>query len=754
MSLRKWTSNSPAITAHIPAELRDERTTFSLDSSSAPIKTLGLQWQPVDDVFRYSAPKWSNEGPISRRIVLSDTARLYDPLGLVGPVVVLAKLFVQALWRAMRNWDDPLNEAGQHHWLQFRNSLDGLSAISIPRWAMPASVLVSTEVHGFCDASEKAYGACIYIRTVSTDGMIAVRLLAAKSKVAPIGDSKRQKRICLPRLELSSALLLSHLYNKVQTSTALKVKTIFWTDSMITPTGFVLLHHGGKLSSQIESPRENSITAGTNEIFTIRSSFPALVRIVALLRRFSHNSKPSNRTDRRSGFLQTLELIEASNNLVRLAQNEVFAKDIAAVATHGQVETNSKLRNLAPILVDGILRLQGRLRHAAISNDRKHPIILPARHPLTISIVSYYHLKNLHAGPQLLAACVREKFWPPRLQDLARSVVHSCVSCFRCRPRNLDQLMGDLPLERVTPSLPFLNKGVDLCGPFQYRKAKKTPPIKCFVAIFVCLVTKAVHMELVYDLSTSAFKAALHRFISQRGKPSLIECDNATNFRGAAKELKELGKQFRSQQHQDGIVHQCADEGINFKFIPPRSPNFGGLWEAAVKSFKNHFRRTVGNSVLSQDEFVTLLARIEACLNSRPLTPLSSDPNDLEVLTPGHFLVHRPLTCFPEPDLSDVPRNRLDRYQQNQELLRRIWKRWAADYLSGLHPRTKWTRIRDNVNIGTMVLLKEDGLPPLKWKYGRISNIVRGDDGNIRVVDVRTAGGEYRRAIAKICVLP
>ncbi|XP_062713268.1 uncharacterized protein LOC134290212 [Aedes albopictus] len=808
--------------------LRDERTTLSLESPSAPIKTLGLQWQPMDDEFRYSVPKWSEDGPISRRIVLSDTARLYDPLGLIGPVVVLAKLFVQTLWRSSKNWDDPLGESEQQHWLEFRNSLDGLATISIPRWAAPASVLVSIEVHGFCDASEKAYGACLYLRTVSTDGSIAVRLLAAKSKVAPLGDSKKQKRICLPRLELSSALLLSHLYHKVQSSTALNAKSIFWTDSMITlhwlrstpsrwktfianrvsevqhlTTSGIWAHVPGienpadiisrgmypaqlqettswwngppwlsqpsrfwppltpqpsvDIPSELLEERAVSLPVQVhppNEIFSIRSSFPALVRIVALLRRFYHNSKPCNRSNRRTGFLQTSELAEATDNLVRLAQHETFAKDLAAVAKHGQVDSNSDLRTLTPILVDGILRLRGRLRNAAISECRKHPIILPARHPLTTSIVSYYHLKNLHAGPQLLASCVREKFWPLRLRDLARSVVHSCVSCFRCRPRNLEQLMGDLPPERVTPTLPFINTGVDLCGPFQYRKIRKASPIKCFVAIFVCLVTKAVHVELVYDLSTAAFIAALHRFIARRAKPSLIECDNATNFRGTARELKELAKQFRSQQHQGEVVNRCADEGIIFKFIPPRSPNFGGLWEAAVKSFKQHFRRTVGNSVLSQDEFVTLLTRIEACLNSRPLTPLSTDPNDLEVLTPGHFLVHRPLTCFPEPDLSEVPRTRLDRYQENQELLRRIWKRWSTDYLSGLHPRTRWTRVRDNVAEGTMVLLKEDDLPPLKWKYGRISNIFRGDDGNIRVVDVRTADGEYRRGIAKICVLP
>ncbi|XP_055615223.1 uncharacterized protein LOC129761523 [Toxorhynchites rutilus septentrionalis] len=637
-------------------------------SSSEPLKT-----------FELTTVTYEN---ITRRTVLSDTAKLFDPLGLIGPVIVLAKIFVQSLWRTSTSWDNPLDEYQQQHWLEFRSSLQGLVSITIPRWATPSFNRVVLEMHGFCDASEKAYGACLYLRVVSNDGRIAVRLLTAKSKVAPLGDSKKHKRICLPRLELSSALLLSHLYHKVQASTTLNVKTIFWTDSMITlhwlrstpsrwktfianrvsevqhltqsgiwahvpgienpadiisrgmrpaqlqetaswwngppwlsqPSRFwppLIPQTSVELPSEMLEERTVSLPVRVhppNEIFFLRSSFPALVRLIALLRRFINNSKLINRSNRRYGFLQASELAEASNNLVRLAQLESFSKDIAAVAKNGQVDSHSDLRTLAPILINGILRLRGRLRHAAISEDSKHPIILPARHPLTTSIVTYYHLKNLHAGPQLLVACVREKFWPLRIRNLARSVVHSCVNCFRCRPRTLDQIMGDLPSERVTPTLPFLNTGVDLCGPFQYRKASRAPPIKCYVAIFVCLITKAVHVELVYDLSTQAFIAALHRFVARRGKPNLIECDNAKNFKGAVRELKELAKQFRSQQHQSEIVNRCTDDGITFKFIPPRSPNFGGLWEAAVKSFKQHFRRTVGNSILSLDEFVTLLA--------------------------------------------------------------------------------------------------------------------------------------------------
>ncbi|XP_062537816.1 uncharacterized protein LOC134206141 [Armigeres subalbatus] len=312
--------------------------------------------------------------------------------------------------------------------------------------------------------------------------------------------------------------------------------------------------------------------------------------------------------------------------------------------------------------------------------------------------------------------------------------------------------MGELPVERVTPTFPFAHTGVDYCGPFSYRPTRRATAIKCYVSVFVCLVTKAVHLECVSDLTTNAFIAALKRFVARRGKPEMIECDNALNFQGAKRELKELARLFRSQQHQDQVSRSCSEDGITFKFIPPRSPNFGGLWEAAVKSMKSHLRRTVGNVILYQDEFQTVLAQVESCLNSRPLTQLTSDPNDLEVLTPGHFLVHRSLTAIPEPSLNSIPTNRLDRYQQTQEYVRRIWNQWQSEYLSGLQPRTRWTQRRNNIKVGTLVLVKEENLPPLKWRIGRITKIFMGDDNCIRVVDVRTKDGEYRRGISKICV--
>ncbi|XP_055615030.1 uncharacterized protein LOC129761337 [Toxorhynchites rutilus septentrionalis] len=783
--------------------------------------------------FRFEVPQHGNSLPITKRIVLSDIARLFDPLGLVGPMVVQAKLFMQELWREGKTWDDEPNDSAQRKWIEFHDNLEGLGKLSVPRWVTATSSVVSLELHGFCDASTHAYGACIYVRAVSTNGDIFTNLLTAKSKVAPLGNSMRNPTVCLPRLELSAALLLSHLFEKVESSVNLQVKCFFWTDSTIvyywlssSPSRwktFVAnrvseiqqltargiwghvpgLENPADIVSRGMSPEElkdftawcngpdwlrqpsrfwPSISAPVhhelppdqleersialpvqllppNELFLLYSSFTKLLRISALIRRFIHNLKSRDREVRHNGPITTAELREATENLVRIAQEERFTQDFKDISRDGQVKKNSRLKALFPLIANDILRVGGRLRNAPVTYNQRHPMILPDRHTLTELILRFYHLNLLHAGPQLMTAAVRERFWPLRVRNLARQfcdcdVVMNLVECSSQVRIGISELMGELPSERVTPTFPILRTGVDYCGPFYYRPIQRGAPVKCYIAIFVCLVTKAAHVECVTDLSSQAFIAALRRFVARWGRPELIECDNALNFRGAKRELDELTRLFETQQHQHRVTSSCANDGIAFKFIPPRSPNFGGLWEAAVKSLKKHLRSTLGNVILYLDSFLTLITQIESCLNSRPLTQLSADPNDLEVLTPGHFLVHRPLVAVPEPSLEGISMNRLDRWQQTQEYVRRIWKQWQTDYLSGLQPRTRWTQRLDNVKLDTMVLLKDENLPPLKWRLGRVTQIFRGDDNNIRVVTVRTKDGEFRLSITKICVLP
>jgi len=180
----------------------------------------------------------------------------------------------------------------------------------------------------------------------------------------------------------------------------------------------------------------------------------------------------------------------------------------------------------------------------------------------------------------------------------------------------------------------------------------------------------------------------------------------------------------------------------------------GGLWESAVKACKNHLTKVIGSTCLSFEELTTVTTQVEAILNSRPLTPLSTDPSDLNALTPGHFLIGRPLVSVSEMDLTDVNVNRLNRYQLLEQIRQNLWKRWSVEYLTQLQQRNKWKEVRDTIRKGTMVVLRDQNTPPMNWRLGRIIDVHHGKDGLIRVVDVKTSTGTYQRPLTKICILP
>lgn len=327
--------------------------------------------------------------------------------------------------------------------------------------------------------------------------------------------------------------------------------------------------------------------------------------------------------------------------------------------------------------------------------------------------------------------------------------------CYRYRPVTEMQVMGALPAARVSQGYPFAITGVDYCGPFYItQQIRGRSPIKVYVALFICFSVKAVHLELVPDLTTNAFIAALKRFISRRGKCTTIFSDNATNFIGANRELKELLQLFLSEQHNTLVFEACRQEGIEWKFIPPRSPHFGGLWESVVKQAKYYLRRAIGSHIVAFDELHTVCCQAEAIINSRPLTPISSDPNDLSPLTPAHFLIGRPLTTFPEPSTVNINPASLKRYHILRYIQQYFWDRWRNEYLKTLQQRTKWTIVQPNLKPNDLVLIKENSTPPLKWPMGRIIDTNPGDDSHVRVVLVKTGEGTFKRAVTNLCKLP
>ena len=277
--------------------------------------------------------------------------------------------------------------------------------------------------------------------------------------------------------------------------------------------------------------------------------------------------------------------------------------------------------------------------------------------------------------------------------------------------------MGNLPEDRVIRTRPFLNVGVDFLGPITIHhkiRGKKTD--KSYVCVFVCFATKAVHLEAVSDLTSAAFIGALKRFVARRGCPHKIYSDNGTNFVGAANSLNEIFKLFASKQHKENMDGFCVQRNIEWLNIPARSPHVGGLWEACVKSVKKHFYR-VTDGIMTYEELYTLMTQIECILNSRPLTPLSDDPNDYRVLTPGNFLIGENFVTLIDTAGNKCYQGLRDHWKVVQSNMEEFWKRWSSEYLSELQKRYKWNKPVTNIEPGLLVLLKDDNTPPMSWIY-------------------------------------
>ena len=390
------------------------------------------------------------------------------------------------------------------------------------------------------------------------------------------------------------------------------------------------------------------------------SSYDQLLRINAWIRRFIFNLKAKGlqKSLNLDASLSVVEIHSSETHVFSLAQNRHFNDEFSRLYHDKPLKSHSRLISLNPFVgKDGLLRVGGRLSNSSLSFDQKHPPILPKNDVLTTLFVSCLHVSLYHCGPSLLLNFVGAKVHIIGARRLIRDVCRKCVTCRRSTARAEKQQMRQLPSARVNPSPPFTNTGMEFAGPFLLKKGHTRKPVivKAYLCIFVCFSTKATHLECVSDLSMEAYMAAFKRFIARCGLPLEVYSDNGYNFKGAHNDLKELYKFLLANSTKDSIHHYLLNHRIKWNFSPERAPHFGGLWEAAVKSAKMHLRRIIGQQILNFEEFSTLLCQVESCLNSRPLLPLSSLPDDaIEVLTPGHFLIGRLLLSLPEANLREV----------------------------------------------------------------------------------------------------
>ncbi|XP_063979920.1 uncharacterized protein LOC135163945 [Diachasmimorpha longicaudata] len=790
LNIRQWASNDMSLLQHLPAADIHKHLHFDNDQT---LKALGVFWHSQADAIHYSVKPIINSTTVTKRIILSHVASLFDPMGLLGPIILLAKSIIQKLWVDKLNWDESVPTSIHTLWTNFCDELPKINQLQFSR-----NVLItdreSIELHGFCDASERGYGACIYVRSSNKRGDINTSLLCSRSRVAPL------KTISIPRLELCGAKTLVQLYTTVKRAIKLPIfKTIFWTDSMVAlhwisspphqlktfvanrvsaiqqgspgiewrhvksednpadalsrgqlPSELITndLWHKGPLwlqhaestwhwkpVQQLSEDPEMKVatclhTSPDFYLFKYYSSWIKLRRHVAIWRRYFQFLK--GETPAR-GHITVEELTEAKLSIIKVIQPNTFQEEFKGLASNrADTPYTGKFKPLAPFIDShGILRVGGRLQKANISFDQKHPILLPKNHHITNIIIQEEHSTRMHPGVQTTLHCLRRQFWLSDGRAQVRKIIRQCIPCLRARPPVPQYPMGILPTTRVNATTrAFTHVGVDYCGPFQVKETKyrNRASIKVYVAVFVCLAVKAVHLEVVSDLTTEAFLGALRRFIGRRGKPVIIQSDNGTNFVGANNELQKIIAHIHKSDNNHKITSEMTAKGIDWRFSPPLAPHFGGIWEAAVKSFKHHLRRVIGAQLLTLEQFSTLTTEIEGILNSRPLYAVSTDPNDLAALTPSHFLIGEELTSLPEHDLQHVKVNRLSPWQHIQQMRQHFWNRWHKEYLNELNMKRKWSSGSHNITTGTMVLLRDDNIPSMQWKIGRIIETHPGKD--------------------------
>ena len=393
------------------------------------------------------------------------------------------------------------------------------------------------------------------------------------------------------------------------------------------------------------------------------------------------------------------------------------------------------IRQLNPRLKEGLLRVGGRLVHAPLGDERKHPVILPYKHHVTDLIIKQCHENLGHMGQESVLSSLRETVWIVKGRSAVRRVVRRCMTCQRQRSACPGkQFMADLPEVRLVPEKPpFSYVGVDYFGPLQVKQGRSR--VKRYGCLFTCLTTRAVHIEIAHSLDTDSMINALRRFISVRGYPEQIRSDQGSNFIKADKELKEAIEEWNEHK----INNFCRQKKIEWIFNPPSASHMGGAWERMIRSVRQILKAIFKEQLVSDEVLSTVMAEVVNILNSRPLTRNSDSALDEQPLTPNHLLHLRPCPDLPPGifDKDDLSCRRA--WRQAQYLANLFWLRWTREYLPNLLERKKWNTLRRNLEVGDLVLLADESFPRGKWPLGRVVEVMPSRDGLVRTVRVKTS---------------
>ncbi|KAL3968170.1 collagen beta-1,O-galactosyltransferase [Sarotherodon galilaeus] len=770
LRLHKITSKSVDVLKAFPAGdhakgIKD----LYLDGDAVPTqRSLGLSWDVKRDTFTFQVSV--SDKPFTRRGILSTINSLFDPLGFVAPVTVQGNLLLRELTLDGTDWDSPLPQDKCKVWETWKNSLQELQHLHIPRAYTTTSCSNASrkEICIFSDASTKAIGAVAYLKTTDANDQIHSKrfYVYVHNRVQRIRQSTQPNQWRYVPTEHNPA---DHASRSVQASQL--TRTNWFTGPTFLyksqPTSkqhetFELINPDADV--EIQPQVTTCVTSQKDKLlgcerFTKFSSWKSIRRGVATLIHVVCSFRASSRgTNGCNGWhwcrkpLTADELSKATTVILLAVQQACFPEDLDALSKGADVSKRSVLTKLNLIIdADGLLKVGGRLALADLSDKERHPVILPGKHHVSTLLIKHYHEQVEHQGRTITEGAIRAAgIWLVGGKRCVSTVLHGCVTCRKLRGKREKQKMSDLPQERLSTSPPFTYTGVDIFGPWAVIARRTRGGIaqsQRWAVLFTCMSTCAVHIEVIESLDTSSFINSLRRFFAIRGPSEHLYSDCGTNFVGACKELE-----FQKIVSKSEVQRYTNNRGCTWHFNPPHFSHMGGAWERMIgvaRRILDSMLMHTPSSSLTHEVLCTLMAEVTAIINSRPLVSVSSDPDVPQILTPAMLLTQKqsdppPPGTFTEKDLYK------QQWCQVQRLANQFWNRWKREYLQTLQLRRKWQESSPNIERGDVVLMKDDCTCRNDWPMALVTNTFPGSDGKVRKIEIRVV----KDGVAKVYLRP
>ncbi|PIK43503.1 hypothetical protein BSL78_19643 [Apostichopus japonicus] len=679
--LTKWMSNRKEVLASIPSDDRaPELKSLDLNQQGIPIsRALGVQWSPQTDMLKFEVTPVKRDH--TRRGLLSVVCSLFDPLGFVAPFVLPAKMLLQDICRKGLGWDEPIDDASLQIWQRWLCELERLKEWGVQRCVKSDlfAEVVDRQLHVFSDASDTGY---------DSDGpdflyRSSEEWYTPQDHIASIDDDPELKRVCNVVVERNHACFVDDLIDRC-------------------------------------------------------SSYSKLKRVVGTVIKFTKKVRARCRSESVCCHLTVDNLKAAETLILSHEQNRHFEAELKALTVVRRKKSNSvmrksPLRTLDPMLRGGLIVVGGRLRRADLPEETKHQIVIPKSSPVARLIVLETHKSLGHMGKSAILVRLWKKYWVVGAGTIIRSIVGKCTICRKYQAKRGEQKMAALPIERVTSDRPpFDHTGIDMFGPFEIKRGRSI--VKRYGLILTCLATRAIHLEILHS-ADSCFNA-LRRFLCRRGSISSIRSDNGTNFVGTERTLREALKAWNKSDIPDWL----AQRGITWEFNPPAASHFGGIWEAMIRVVRKVMNGILKEQTMRLDDegLATLMCEIENVVNERPLTTVSTHPEDIKPLTPNMLLTMRSCALMPPGvfDRKDVYVRR--RWRQVQYLADLFWARWRKEYLPLLQKRQKWFSPKRNIQKGDVVSVVDESLPRNSWLLGRVLETKVDSKGHVRSCCINT----------------